>query len=122
MKRLVVAVVIFILIIMSCIFTTYQLNDRTQDVLEKIESCSELFEKEKYDDCYKSLIETENTWIKSETILSQLVSRDKVEEIGRSIALAKAYASAEDVAGFFSTIEDIKILISHLKKEEGFTI
>lgn len=122
MKRLIVAAIILALIIGACVFTSVQLNLRTEGILNGVEKSQKLFEQKDFSGCAKHLEKIEKEWISDESILMQLVGRERLEEIGRSIALLRSYAQTEDDAGFYSSLEDIKIQIAHLKKEEDFGI
>lgn len=122
MRRLIAVGVILVLIIGFCFYSSNIVTKKTNKVTVLLENSIELFNNENYDLCTEKLQELENYWIDTETIMIQLVNRQRLEEIGEKLAVAKAFAKGKDKAEFSAVCEEIKIMISHLTKEEGFII
>ncbi len=122
MRRLIAVGVILILIISFCFFSSYIVTQKTDTVRKLLDNSIELFNNENYDLCTHKLQQLENYWIDTESIMIQLVNRQRLEEIGEKLAVAKAFAKEKDEAEFSAACEEIKIMLSHLTKEEGFII
>ncbi len=119
MKRLYFALAVFLVLVGIVATGTYYVgkaNDTMTSYLEKIETAAR---EDKIDEAVMLCESAEQEWVSSEEKLTLFLNHAEICEIGVKIAAMKPLIEHNEKAEFFSSLNEVKVMLIHLATMEN---
>lgn len=113
--------VLGILIAGISVYSVY-LENTTDDLLSNLDKVSECSYKEQWEECRHQTDKLIEIWIKNQPVLSMFNDHEDIDEINLSISALKESVKFEDTEHTFKSLEETKILIERIRKNETLSL
>lgn len=122
MKRLIIAVVLFIAACFMSVggyFTLKGTCDRLDDLLAEASACAQQQDSEKLSACNEQL---SNAWERSRTVVSVMTQHSHLDEFEQKVKMLEHYAQDGDFEQYVETACEAQNELEHLLESEKITI
>ncbi|WP_040197687.1 DUF4363 family protein [Candidatus Soleaferrea massiliensis] len=114
MKRFIIAVCIFLLLIGTCLFGLYEVYNVKNDMSASLEEIGEQVLNNHLEKAQQSIENLKKDWIGYEKKLVQFVGHIPLNEISSTLEGLTYYIQYDDTATFFAELHRIKSLVDHV--------
>lgn len=122
MKRLVIAIILFLSACLMCIAGYFILNNTCEQLDEMLETSIECAEKEDGDMLIANAEQLSATWEKYRTVFSVLTQHSHLDSFEQKIRILSYYAQTGDFAQYTQTCREAQNGLLHLIESERVTI
>lgn len=122
MKRLPVAITIFIITIGLCVFSLLYARDKKNDFSETLQTAYKQAKNGEVDKAKKTVEIFMDDWDKSEKYLMIFIHKDDLSEIEFSSRAIVEYINSEELPEFYAELKRIMALLDHLWEAEAPTL
>ena len=114
MKRFIIALCIFLLLIGTCLFGLYEVHNVRNDMTASIETIDKQVQSNHLEEAQKSIEKLQKDWIGYEKKLVRFVGHVPLNEISSVLEGLSYYIRYDDTATFFAELHRIKSLVDHV--------
>lgn len=119
MKRLPIAVIIFIVTICLCVFALIYARNKKNDFSETLQNAYKFAHSGELDKAKESVKKFEKEWDKSEKYLMLFIHKDDLSEIDFSSRAILEYINSEELPEFYAELKRTMALLDHLWETEA---
>lgn len=122
MKTFIISMVVLAILLTGISIYSYYLKGAVNDIYESIAQVSELTYNKDWENCKKSTEKLVNIFDKNEAILAMFNDHEDIDNLKLSIAELKESVLHENYEHTFKSLEETKILIERIEKNENLTL
>ena len=122
MKRVFFSVVLIILAISICAFSSISTVKKSNEMKNELERIGVLITDGKTDEAEKQLNETEKIWYKTENLFSFIVDADKIEELNVGFSMIKAHLKDKNKEHALERLRECELLLEEIAEDEKLDI
>ena len=122
MKRVFFSVVLIILAISICIFSSVSTVKKSEEMKNELEETGLLITDGKTTEALKRLDEAEKIWKKTENLFSFLVDADKIEELNVGFSMIKAHLKDKNKEHALERLRECELLLEEIAENEKLDI
>mgnify|MGYP000030972057 CR=1 FL=1 len=114
MKRFILALCIFLLLIGTCLFGLWEVHQIKNDMIDALEKISDQMQDGDVEAVKQSVDTLKNNWVDYEYRLVHFVGRTPLNEISSILEGLSYYMQYDDIATFYAELYRTKSLIEHI--------
>lgn len=122
MKNLVASFILFIVLIITIIFSMKYIENKCVYYTDKINALETIIVNESWEEAYTSSVNFLDEWKKDSNIVPAFINHIHVETITSSVLKLTQYTKYKDKIDALATIHDIKFLLEEMLEIEKVTL
>ena len=115
MKRLIIAAVLFVLVIITYLSSLYYINKSCKTARNLLDNSVTVYKSQHTAEPEAQKLE--KYWDQKEKTLSVFVNHDRIDDIEKAISLLNVYAKSKDNELFYEYAENVKVLIHQIMED-----
>ncbi len=115
MKRLIIAAVLFVLVIITYLSSLYYINNSCKTARNLLDNSVTVYKSQHTAEPEAQKLE--KYWDQKEKTLSVFVNHDRIDDIEKAISLLNVYAKSKDNELFYEYAENVKVLIHQIMED-----
>lgn len=122
MKRIIISIVLFILIIIFCVISRYLVDNNINDIIPHLESALTYVNDSEIIKSDESINTANDLWHKYSKVLSLYLRHNEIDIIDSSFIRATSYIKTENIGLYIVEINEIKEALLHLIDMDKLTL
>ena len=122
MKKLLLALSIFVIIILFSILTMSSFKRSSQKISVMVEKSSKFISIGRWDDAQNQIVDIEKIWSKTEKTWALLIDHMEIDNIDISLIKSKKYIETKNLTLSLSELDILKFMIEHISDKELFNL
>ena len=122
MKKLLLALSIFVIIILFSILTMSSFKRSSQKISVMVEKSSKFISIGRWDDAQNQIVDIEKIWSKTEKTWALLIDHMEIDNIDVSLIKSKKYIETKNLTLSLSELDILKFMIEHISDKELFNL
>lgn len=122
MKTFIIAIVVLLIIVTGGTCYKWYLNKVEEELSSMLDEISDMFQSEDWDKISNKTEEVSEKWEKNEAYLSMFNDHEDVDDIRLSISNLKESIRYQDKEHSQKAVEETKILLNRLRKNETLSL
>lgn len=120
MKRLILASIIFVIVVVTYLTSLYYITDSCDKAKVLLDDSVKTYSQNKTakDEAEK----IKNFWDEKEKVLSLFVNHNRIDDIEKAISLLNVYAKQKDNELFYEYADTVKILLHQIMEDTKITM
>lgn len=122
MKSVISAVVIFIFIVVTGLFSTIYVDNVTKEMLQIVYKNEKYFSNLKWKDAENEILKLEKYWANKRSVLSVFINHTDLTEVDIAVTKLKNATKMQEKADFFYESDNLALILSNICEQQKISI
>lgn len=122
MKKLIACILFLAVIFALCLFNTYTISQRTENMISILYECEDAAIKDDYNSAKDLLTQTRELWERDNVYFCSVLRHSETDEVYTEFSTAFAALDAGDLEDFVCHVAQIRSFLELIKETELFTV
>lgn len=118
MKKLVLAIILFIIITAAGILSIKYFKSSSDDIVKNIEKTSALVRGSNWKDAQSQIADIDQEWKNTESTWALLTDHIEVDNIEMSLKKSREYIDSLNLSDSLAELESLKFMVEHIYEKE----
>ena len=122
MKSVISAVVIFIFIVVTGLFSTIYVDNVTKEMLQIVYKNEKYFSNLKWKDAENEILKLEKYWAKKRRVLSVFINHINLMEVDITVSKLKNATKMHENADFFYESDNLVLILLNINEQQKISV